>query len=161
MRALVKQGIKPAHKRQLDRIRRGQESAITFEAVAKEWVSLKDWTDVTKARRLDMLARMVFPKIGELSVKNVTPAHILDVLNSAAKKNGLTVVAEARRTMSGVFELAVSTLRADADPVYPVRRLYPQIRPSTSDHSVKTRLINFSVTSKITEGVMKPSQLSA
>jgi len=124
-RALVKQGINPAHRRQLDRIKREQESATTFEAVAKEWLALKDWMDTTKARRLDMLARVVFPKIGALPVKSITPAHILDVLNNAAKKNGLTVAAEAKRTMSGVFELAVSTLRADTDPVYPVRKALP------------------------------------
>ncbi|QOY94972.1 tyrosine-type recombinase/integrase [Massilia sp. UMI-21] len=124
-RALVKQGINPAHKRQLERIKREQESATTFEAVAKEWVALKDWADTTKVRRLDMLARVVFPKIGALPVKSITPAHILDVLSSTAKNNGLTVAAEAKRTMSSVFELAISTLRADADPVHPVRKALP------------------------------------
>jgi len=124
-RGLVKQGINPAHRRQLDRIKREQESATTFEAVAKEWLALKDWADTTKARRIDMLTRVVFPKIGTLPVKSITPAHVLDVLNSAAKKNGLTVAAEAKRTMSGVFELAVSTLRADTDPVHPVRKALP------------------------------------
>lgn len=124
-RALVKQGINPAHRRQLDRIKREQESATTFEAVAKEWLALKDWADTTKARRIDMLTRVVFPKIGTLPVKSITPAHILDVLNNAVKKNGLTVAAEAKRTMSGVFELAVSTLRADTDPVHPVRKALP------------------------------------
>lgn len=124
-RALVTQGISPVHKRQLDRIKRELEHATTFEAVAKEWLALKDWEDVTKARRLNMLARVVFPKIGALPVKSVTPAHILDVLNTSAKKNGLTVAAEAKRTMSGVFEFAVSTLRADTDPVYPVRKALP------------------------------------
>lgn len=124
-RALVKQGINPAHNRQLERIKREQESATTFEAVAKEWLALKDWEEITKKRRLDMLTRVVFPKIGSLPVKSVTPAHILDVLNTSAKKNGLTVAAEAKRTMSGVFELAVSTLRAESDPVYPVRKALP------------------------------------
>lgn len=124
-RALVKQGINPAHNRQLERIKRGQESATTFEAVAIEWLALKDWEEITKKRRLDMLTRVVFPKIGSLPVKSITPAHILDVLNTSAKKNGLTVAAEAKRTMSGVFELAVSTLRADSDPVYPVRKALP------------------------------------
>ncbi len=62
--------------------------SITFEAVANEWLALKDWEEVTKARRLDMLNRVVFPKIGSLPVKEVTSAHILDVLNTAAKKNG-------------------------------------------------------------------------
>lgn len=124
-RALVKQGINPAHNRQLERIKRQQENATTFEAVAKEWLALKDWEEVTKARRLNMLERVVFPKIGSLPVKSITPAHILDVLNTSAKKNGLTVAAEAKRTMSGVFELAVSTLRAESDPVYPVRKALP------------------------------------
>jgi integrase len=124
-RGLVKQGINPAHNRRLERIKREQENATTFEAVAREWLALKDWQEVTKARRLDMLTRVVFPKIGSLPVKSITPAHILDVLNTSAKKNGLTVAAEAKRTMSGIFELAVSTLRAEADPVYPVRKALP------------------------------------
>ncbi|GAB1423135.1 tyrosine-type recombinase/integrase [Thauera terpenica] len=124
-RGLVKQGVNPAHSRQLDKIKREQENATTFEAVAREWLALKDWEEVTKKRRLDMLARVVFPKIGALPVKQVTPAHILDVLKTAQEKNGPSVAAEAKRTMSGVFELAVSTLRADADPVHPVRKALP------------------------------------
>lgn len=35
-RALVKQGINPAHNRQLERVKREQDSANTFEAVARE-----------------------------------------------------------------------------------------------------------------------------
>lgn len=124
-RALVKQGINPAHNRALERIKQKQERATTFEAITKEWLALKDWKEITKKRRLDMLIRVVFLKIGSLPVKNITPAHILDVLKTSAKKNGLTVAAEAKRTMAGVFELAVATLRAEADPVYPVRKALP------------------------------------
>ena len=119
-------GINPAHNRQLERIKREQESATTFEAVANEWLALEGLgRHHQERRRLDMLTRVVFPKIGSLPVKSITPAHILDVLNTSAKKNGLTVAAEAKRTMSGVFELAVSTLRAESDPVYPVRKALP------------------------------------
>jgi integrase len=124
-RALVTQGINPAHNRQLERIKRGQENATTFEAVAKEWLALKDWEDITKSKRLNMLERVVFPKVGALPIKSITPAHVLDVLKTSAEKNGLTVSAEAKRSMSGIFELAVSTLRADSDPVYLVRKAIP------------------------------------
>lgn len=117
-RDLVRQGINPAQHRQLERIKREQENATTFEAVAKEWLALKDWADITKTKRLDMLQRVVFPKIGPWPIKSITPAHILDVLTTSAKKNGLTVAAEAKRSMSGIFELAVSTLRADTDPAH-------------------------------------------
>lgn len=124
-RALVRQGINPVQNRQLDRVKRSLEKVNTFEAIANEWLALKDWEDDTKRYRLSMLARVVFPKIGALPVRSITPAHILDVLNTAASKNGPSVAASAKRTMSGVFELAVATLRADADPVYPVRKALP------------------------------------
>lgn len=124
-RGWVKQGINPAHQRQLEKINRAQQNAITFEAVAREWLTMKDWEEVTKKRRLDMLQRVVFPKIGALSVRQVSPAHVLDVLQAAQKQNGPSVAAEARRTMGGVFELAISTLRAETDPVHPVRKALP------------------------------------
>ncbi|MGH8578755.1 MAG: tyrosine-type recombinase/integrase [Gammaproteobacteria bacterium] len=123
-RKLVKAGIHPSHQKQLDRIKAGQEQANTFEAIAHEWLALKDWEDVTKARRLAMLKRVVFPTIGKLAVRQITPAHILDMVNRTAR-TGPTVAAEAKRTMSGIFELAVSTLRANSDPVYPVRKALP------------------------------------
>ena len=88
-------------------------------------MALRDWEEVTRNRRRNMLQRIVFPKLGKYPVRDITPAHILDVLKSAAKNNGPTVAAEAQRTMSGVFDLAISTLRADTNPVYPVRKALP------------------------------------
>jgi integrase len=123
-RDLVKRGINPAHNRQLEKIKQGQEAATTFEAVALEWLALKDWEKVTKDRRLDMLKRVVFPTIGHLPVKQVTPAHILSILQERAKISP-TVAAEAKRTMQGVFDLAICTLRAESDPVHPVRNALP------------------------------------
>jgi len=125
-RDLVKQGMNPAHQRQQNRVQTRKDFATTFESVASEWLALRDWEDVTKARRLNMLSRVVFPKIGKLPVKSVTPAHVLDVLTAAAKDNGPTVAAEAQRTMSSVFDLAVATLKADNDPVHPVRKALPK-----------------------------------
>lgn len=124
-RKLVKQGIHPAQQKRLDRLKSGQAQANTFEAIAKEWLALKDWEEVTKRRRLDLLKRVVFPHIGRLPVHQIVPAHILDILARVAKDNGITVAAEARRTMSGIFDFAVSTLRADTDPVYAVRKSVP------------------------------------
>jgi len=123
-RDLVKRGINPAHNRQLEKIKIEQATATTFEAVALEWLALKDWEATTKARRLDMLKRIVFPSIGLLPIKQVTPAHILDILKRTGKTRPAVAV-EARRAMQGVFDLAICTLRADADPVHPVRKALP------------------------------------
>ncbi len=125
-RALVKQGINPAQHRQLERIKREQENATTFEAVAKEWLALKDWEDVTKKRRLDMLTRVVFPTIGQMPVKQVTPPVILGILKKAAEKNGVSVMNEAKRTLFGIFELAAETFRVDSNPVHQWREALPK-----------------------------------
>lgn len=124
-RKLVKQGISPAQRRQLDRIRQVSEAKNTFELVAKEWLQTKDWQTITKQRRLDMMNRVVFPKIGAMPVRDVTPMHVLSILQDTVKRGAPSVAAEARRTMSAVFEFAVATLRAETDPVWPVRKAIP------------------------------------
>jgi integrase len=131
-RKLVKQGVHPAQQKRLDRIQSGQEHSNTFEAIAKEWLALKDWEDITKKRRLDMLTRVVFPHIGKLPVRQIFPAHILNILQRSASDNGISVANEAKRTMSGIFEFAASTLRVDSDPVYPVRKSLP---PNKTQHT--------------------------
>ncbi len=125
-RDLVKQGINPAQNRQLEKIKKANEAATTLDAVAREWLALKDWEEITKVKRLQMLQRVAFPKIGGLPIKQIAPPHILDVLQSAAKNNGLSVSDEAKRTLSGIFDLTISTLRADTDPVHPVRKAVPK-----------------------------------
>lgn len=124
-RQLVKQGINPAQQRQLDRVRQLNEAKNTFSLISREWLQTKDWEDVTKNRRLDMLERVVFPSIGDMPVREITPAHVLDILQYTLKRGAPTVAAEARRTMSAVFEFAVATLRAESDPVWPVRKALP------------------------------------
>ena len=124
-RQLVKQGINPAQQRQLDRIKQVSEAETTFALVAREWLQTKDWEDVTKNRRLDMLERVVFPSIGQRPIREITPIQVLNILQSTVKRGAPTVAAEARRTMSAVFEFAVATLRADSDPVWPVRKSIP------------------------------------
>jgi len=49
------------------------EHANTFEAIAKEWLALKDWEQVTKDRRLQMLERVVFPSIGLFPIRQIVP----------------------------------------------------------------------------------------
>ena len=130
-RKLVKQGINPAQQRQFDRIRQASEAKNIFEIVAKEWLQTKDWEDVTKNRCLDMLERVVFPSFGSMPVREITQAHVLDILQKTAKRGAPTVAAEVRRTMSAVFEFAVATLRADSDPVWPVRAERP-VKPTAA-----------------------------
>ena len=59
------------------------------------------------------------------AVKELAESEHSIVLTTAARKNGPSVAAEAKRSMAGGFELAMATLRVDRDPVCPVRRALP------------------------------------
>lgn len=121
-RALVKQGIHPAHDRKLEAIRRQHEGANTFEAVAREWIvqNAAHWTARTKTQRERLLEREVFPHIGKYPINKVTPAQVLAILKRLEKEAPSFAIL-AQQGIGATFRLAVSTLRADADPVATLR----------------------------------------
>lgn len=124
-RALVKQGTSPVQNRTQARLKRQFEVSDTFDEFAEDWVKRKGWEEITKKRRLDMLKRVVFPHIGKLPLKEISSAHIFDVLTKAAKNNGVTVKDEAKRTLWGIFELALEIGRVDSNPVRQWRGVLP------------------------------------
>lgn len=124
-RKLVKDGINPVQQKQLDKVRQELDRSNTLELIAAEWLATKDWEDITKKRRLDMLRRVVFPMLGKLPVRDITAHQVLAILQ-ATHTRAPTVAAEAKRTLSSIFQFAVATLRADIDPVWPVRNALPK-----------------------------------
>ncbi|WP_313818819.1 tyrosine-type recombinase/integrase [Cupriavidus sp.] len=147
-RGLVKQGINPVHHRKHQVIQREHSARITFDLVAREWIERRDWKEITKKRRIRLLERLVFPKIGNLPMRQITSLLVLDVLNTANKDNGPTVRDEIKRTISSVFDHAIATLRADADPAHPVRKAFPrnktQHKPALDDKQLGQLLHDFS-----------------
>lgn len=127
-RKLVKAGVHPSHQKQLDRITQANEHANTFEAVAKEWIAANaaHWTLRTRKQRENALKADVFPHIGSLPVRQITPAHVLDILKRVEKRAPAIAVI-LNQSIGAICRLAVSTLRADVDPTNPLRgALKPQ-----------------------------------
>lgn len=118
-RGLVKQGLSPTQNRRIEKLN-------TFEHLAREWVAKKNWEKITRDRRLNMLERVVFPHIGNMPVRAVTPPKVLEILLRAHEKNGPSVCAEAKRTLFGIFELAAETFRVDSNPVHQWREALPK-----------------------------------
>lgn len=117
-RGLVKQGIHPAHQRQAARLATHAENANTFEAVAREWIAKKEsgWTPYYLRQVERFLAADVFPYIGNLPIRNVTAAHLLEILKRVEGRGAETVAVLLRQWASAIFRYAVATLRADSDP---------------------------------------------
>lgn len=53
-RKQVADGVSPTQARQLDKIRKVNDAYNTFELIAKEWLQMKEWAEITKTRRLIM-----------------------------------------------------------------------------------------------------------
>ncbi|HUW38588.1 MAG TPA: integrase arm-type DNA-binding domain-containing protein [Rhodocyclaceae bacterium] len=152
-RSLVKAGIHPAHERKLGRIRQDHEARTTFEAVLKDWMATRHWSESTKANRMSQIEMHLLPALGAMPVRQITPSHVLDVLKRAETKEsdtrtriggndtrlvgGGTVVARLRQIMSGAFDHAIATLRADTNPAAPIRGAFKV--PRTTHKTPLTR----------------------
>lgn len=117
-RALVKQGIHPAHNRQKERLAAYTENANTFEAVAREWISKKKsgWAPYYLRQVERFLGADVFPYVGNIPIRNVTAAHLLEIVRRIEGRGAETVALLVRQWSSAIFRYAVATLRADSDP---------------------------------------------
>lgn len=122
-RKLVKHGVHPAHNRKTERMRAAYENANTFEAVAREWLQTNQshWAPSTYRQRLNLLEREVFPAIGSLPLKQVTPAHAHSVVTKIAAR-APQMAAIARQAFSAISALGIATMRAESDLGFPLRK---------------------------------------
>lgn len=138
-RALVKQGIHPAHNRQAARLANHAENANTFEAVAREWIAKKKqgWTPYYLRQVERFHETDVFPYVGNLPIRNVTAAHLLEIVRRVEGRGAETVALLVRQWASAIFRYAVATLRADADPAAALKGAIH--RPKVEHHKPLSR----------------------
>jgi len=117
-RVLVKQGVHPAHQRQTQRMAQLADASNTFEGVAREWIAKNKagWTLYYTRQVERCLETDVFPYIGNLPIRRVTAAHLLEIVRRVEGRGAETVALLVRQWCSAVFRYAVATLRADGDP---------------------------------------------
>jgi len=133
LKDLVKQGIHPGHHRKANKIRKSLESKNTFKIIALEWIEQNkpNWSGAYSRHIERALSAYVYPKIGTLPIKEITPAHLLELLKSV-EKQAPTVAILLRQWLSGIYRYAVSTLRADYDPASSLRGAIT--RPKVQHH---------------------------
>ncbi|WP_270670091.1 MULTISPECIES: tyrosine-type recombinase/integrase [unclassified Aeromonas] len=136
---LIRQGIHPSHNRQAERLANSAANANTFEAVAREWIKKKapSWTPYYLRQVERFMAADVFPFVGKLPIRNVSAAHLLEILNRIEGRGAATVALLVRQWSSAVFRYAVATLRADADPAAALKGAIH--RPRVQHHKPLTR----------------------
>lgn len=117
-RTLVKQGIHPAHDRQSIKTTQVTSNEQTFKAIAVGWIDeQKEHWSPYYYRQVDrFLSSDVYPHIGNLPIRSVTAAHLLQIVKRIEERGAPTVAILVRQWMSAIFRYAVRNQKADTDP---------------------------------------------
>lgn len=117
-RGLVKRGIHPAHHRQVALAETISANSNTFQAIAEEWIAKKgrDWSERNRNRIVRTLKAEVYPSIGKLPIRSVTPAQLLKVMLAIEERGAPTIALLVRQWSYRIFNHAIATLRADTNP---------------------------------------------
>lgn len=122
-RALVKSGIHPIHHQKLEQLEKLKNAQNTFRSIADEWYEAKKktWSESYAAQVQKVLRTDVFPSIGTLPIKQVTSAHILQILKDVEKRGAESIAVLIKQWCSQIFCYAIAHLKADYDVAAPLR----------------------------------------
>lgn len=123
-RALVKQGIHPSQSQRTEKLRRSVEAGSTFKTVAEAWIEEnKPHWSASYLRQIESSFKAdVYPHIGALPIREITPAHIKDALKRVAKRGAPTIAKLLQTWIGGVFRYAAGELLVETDPTWPLRK---------------------------------------
>jgi len=115
-RELIGKGVHPRADRELQRLKQLHEGADTFSGIANEWIaSNSQWRPYYLKQVRRGMDADVFPVVGQLPIRQVTPLHVRVLLAKVVARGAEVVAENLRRWMSAVFRYAIVHGRADVD----------------------------------------------
>ncbi|MCP4935510.1 MAG: tyrosine-type recombinase/integrase [bacterium] len=120
---LLGEGGDPSVQKKMDSIAIRAESRNTFGLIAEEYLenlAANDAAPSTLAKNKWLLQDVASP-LTSRPIKDISSAEILDLLKRVEKSGRRETTRRLRGTISGVFRLAIVTLRADNDPTSALR----------------------------------------
>ena len=130
-RDTLRDGRDPVVVRKLQRAAAVSSDATTFERVARDWHALNEraWTQVHAGDVIGSLESHVFPALGPLPLRDITPPMILTVLRAIEARPAIETARRVRQRMSAVFVHAIASGIGEQDPAAIVRgALAPLVR---------------------------------
>lgn len=120
-KAVIREGLDPSV------VRRHEQQSLqtdTFENIAREWHerTKSKWKSSHAWDVLNSLERDVFPHIGKMPIRKLTPPDVLAVLRMIEDRGALETAHKIRQRMSSVFVYAIATGRGEADPAAVVQK---------------------------------------
>jgi integrase len=138
-RKLVAKGIDPSQHRKEEKRAAVTAAGNTFAVIAAEHIAnlkARNAARATVEKNRWLLEDLAKP-IAHKAVTDIKPADVLDLLKNVEKSGRRETARRLRGAIGSVFRLAISTLRAENDPTFPLRGalLRPNVthRPAITD----------------------------
>jgi len=132
----LREGLDPARVVQIEKREAIRAQGETFEAVAREWHEKQEarWRPRHAAWVLRRLENDAFPVMGSLPVSEVAHDDVLELIRRLENRGALEVGRKVLQYVGRVMRYAISTKRADTNPV-PDTRDAMKARPRVRHHA--------------------------
>jgi integrase len=122
-RAQIANGDDPAVQKRLNQIEAETQSRRTFRLVAEEYLQMARDRELaeTTLRKKVWHVETLAGSLHNRPINEITSAEILHLLKKVEASGRRETAKKLRGTLSGIFRLAVVTLRADNDPTHAIK----------------------------------------
>ncbi|MGJ8588684.1 MAG: tyrosine-type recombinase/integrase [Yoonia sp.] len=122
-RAQMANGDDPAVQKRLNQIEAETQSRRTFRLVAEEYLQMardRELAETTLRKKIWHVETLAAP-LHNRPINEITSAEILHLLKKVEASGRRETAKKLRGTLSGIFRLAVVTLRVDNDPTHAIK----------------------------------------
>jgi integrase len=120
-RQLLAQGIDPGQQKKAIAAARAELGANTFEVIAREWLTKRDWVDGYRVKVVAWLDNDVFPWIGKRPAAELEAPDFLAVARRIEKRGAFESAHRIMQNCGQVMRYAIATGRATRNPVADLR----------------------------------------
>lgn len=122
-RDLLRAGADPVLKRKAERLTKAAVSAVTFEAVAREFHNTKrdGWSDAHGKQWLRACEKDLFPWIGEIPLADVSAQILREVLRKVERRGARYMARDLCEFAGQVFRHGCATGRCSGNPAAALR----------------------------------------
>lgn len=128
VKALLLENKDPVTARRVNRASNAACADNTFQAVAGEWLAIKqkEWSAGHYTKSARAFERDIYPAIGKLPVASITPAIVAMAIEDIHKRDVLETATRILQHLNGVFRYAQAKGLCRDNPAGPAREILPR-----------------------------------
>lgn len=132
VKALLRENKDPVTQRRINRAASNAASDDTFEAVAGDWLKMKqkEWSAGHFTKSTRAFERDIYPIVGKLPIASITPAIIAKTVEDINKRGVLETATRILQHLNGVFRFAQAKGLCRDNPALPAREILPRKKDS-------------------------------